>query len=214
MESELRRSIPSKQSERSATTFAAIDGGTRPRKILNSWKEIANYVGRGVRTVQRYEAQLGFPVRRPTGRDHSAVMAFSDEVDEWLNRAPVTNQRYARRVLLVLDLPTQGVSPRKLVLEVGQFNVLTALNAEELFETAEKFDVDGYVVDCPPGDALATEICDSLKERHPKRPLFAVVAESASNGHAPKCADYVIAGNDPQKLLAAVLEVFGPPRRQ
>jgi DNA-binding NtrC family response regulator len=104
------------------------------------------------------------------------------------------------------------ISSRKLVLEVGKFNVLTAMSAEELFSTAEKFDVDAFVVDCPPGDALATEICESLKERHPRKPLFAVVAESAIDGHAPKCADYAIAGNNPQKLLAAVLEAFGPPR--
>lgn len=58
------------------------------RKLLNSWKEIATRLGRGVRTVQRYEQQLGLPVRRPAGRDRSAVMAFSDELDEWLNRAP------------------------------------------------------------------------------------------------------------------------------
>ncbi len=31
--------------------------------VLNSWKEIACYLGRGVRTVQRYERDLGLPVR-------------------------------------------------------------------------------------------------------------------------------------------------------
>jgi DNA-binding response OmpR family regulator len=123
------------------------------------------------------------------------------------------NQRHVRRVLLVLDLPTEStISSRKLVLEVGKFNVLTAMSPEELFSTAEKFDVDAFVVDCPPGDVLASEICESLKERHPRKPLFAVVAESATDGRAPKCADYVIAGNNPQKLLAAVVEVFGLPR--
>jgi DNA-binding response OmpR family regulator len=98
------------------------------------------------------------------------------------------------------------------MLEVGKFNVLTALSAEELYETAEKFEVDGYIIDCPAGDALALEICESLKERHPNRPLFAVVAESATNGHAAQFADYLVAGNDPQKLLAAVTDVFGSPR--
>jgi hypothetical protein len=59
------------------------------RKILNSWKEIANYLGRGVRTVQRWEAHLGLPVHRPSGRDHSAVLAFSTELDQWLDSRPV-----------------------------------------------------------------------------------------------------------------------------
>ena len=59
------------------------------RRILNSWKEIASYLGRGVRTVQRWEAQLGLPVHRPAGRDHSAVLAFSNELDQWLDSRPV-----------------------------------------------------------------------------------------------------------------------------
>jgi hypothetical protein len=59
------------------------------RRILNSWKEIAGYLGRGVRTVQRWEAQLGLPVHRPAGKDHSAVIAFSSELDQWLNLRPL-----------------------------------------------------------------------------------------------------------------------------
>jgi hypothetical protein len=58
------------------------------RRLLNSWKEIAAYVGRGVRTVQRYELELALPVRRPAGTSRSSVMAFSDELDAWLNSAP------------------------------------------------------------------------------------------------------------------------------
>ena len=54
--------------------------------VLNSWKEIAQYIGRGVRTVQRYE-EFGFPIRRVAGRPRSAVMAFTDEIDAWLARA-------------------------------------------------------------------------------------------------------------------------------
>lgn len=55
------------------------------RRILNSWKEISQYVGRGVRTVQRYERTLSFPIRRVAGRPHTSVMAFSDEIDTWLD---------------------------------------------------------------------------------------------------------------------------------
>jgi hypothetical protein len=54
--------------------------------ILNSWKEIASYLGRGVRTVQRWERDLGLPVRRPHGRKRSTVMALVREIDAWLLR--------------------------------------------------------------------------------------------------------------------------------
>jgi hypothetical protein len=56
--------------------------------VLNSWKEIAAYLGRGVRTVQRYERELGLPVRRPRGTPRSAVLALTDELDNWLRTAP------------------------------------------------------------------------------------------------------------------------------
>ena len=58
------------------------------RKVLHSWKEIANYMGLGVRTVQRYEADSGLPIRRPSGTTRSSVLAFSDEIDRWLSAAP------------------------------------------------------------------------------------------------------------------------------
>jgi CheY-like chemotaxis protein len=57
--------------------------------FLNSWKEIAQYLGRGVRTVQRWEAELGMPVRRPRGKSRSAVIAVMSELDEWLARTPL-----------------------------------------------------------------------------------------------------------------------------
>ncbi len=52
--------------------------------ILNSWKEIAQYLGRGIKTVQRWEKDLGLPVRRPHQHLHSAVIAIPSEIDEWL----------------------------------------------------------------------------------------------------------------------------------
>jgi len=57
-------------------------------EVLNSWKEIAAYLGRGVRTVQRWEQELGLPVRRPRGRSRSAVIALKPELDQWLHNAP------------------------------------------------------------------------------------------------------------------------------
>lgn len=53
--------------------------------ILNGWKEIANYLGRGVRTVQRWE-RLGLPLHRPNSRLRSAVVTTSEELDGWLAR--------------------------------------------------------------------------------------------------------------------------------
>lgn len=57
-------------------------------EVLNSWKEVATYLGRGVRTVQRWEQELGLPVRRPRGKSRSAVIALKADLDRWLKEAP------------------------------------------------------------------------------------------------------------------------------
>lgn len=57
-------------------------------EVLNSWKEIAAYLGRGVRTVQRWEQELALPVRRPRGKDRSAVIALKADLDRWLYHTP------------------------------------------------------------------------------------------------------------------------------
>jgi hypothetical protein len=60
-----------------------------PLQILSGWKEIANYLGRGVRTVQRYEREFGLPVRRPAGKPRGSVLAVRAEVDGWLQASPI-----------------------------------------------------------------------------------------------------------------------------
>jgi hypothetical protein len=55
-----------------------------PNPTLNSWKEIAEYMGRAVRTVQRWERELKLPVHRPRRKVHSPVCAFRHELDAWL----------------------------------------------------------------------------------------------------------------------------------
>lgn len=64
--------------------YPNIANTNRPH-FLNGWKEIANYLGKGVRTAQRYERNFALPIRRPSGRLESAVMATRAEIDAWLS---------------------------------------------------------------------------------------------------------------------------------
>lgn len=57
------------------------------RRILKSWKEIASYLGVGVRTAQRWRHRRGLPARQPGAGARSAVLAFSDEIDGWISHA-------------------------------------------------------------------------------------------------------------------------------
>jgi hypothetical protein len=65
-----------------------VPDGLSRSDTLNSWKEIANYLDRGVRTVQRWERDLQLPVRRPRGTKRSAVLAVRSEIDAWLRTCP------------------------------------------------------------------------------------------------------------------------------
>src|SRR5215472_1427854 len=56
--------------------------------VLQSWKQIADYVGRTERTLQRWEREFGFPVHRPAGKPRSAVMALAKEIHEWTRGKP------------------------------------------------------------------------------------------------------------------------------
>ena len=58
------------------------------RDALHGWKEIASYVGIGVRTAQRWE-HWGFPVRRPRMGTRANVVAIPQEIRTWLQAAPV-----------------------------------------------------------------------------------------------------------------------------
>jgi len=64
---------------------------TPPADRLDSWKQIAAYLHRSVRTVRRWERDEGLPVHRQAHRALASVFALKSEVDEWrqaLVRAP------------------------------------------------------------------------------------------------------------------------------
>lgn len=50
---------------------------------LESWKAIARYIGRSVRTARRWEAEEGMPVHRQMHKAQGTVYAIRDELDRW-----------------------------------------------------------------------------------------------------------------------------------
>lgn len=55
---------------------------------LDSWKAIAEYLGRDVRSVQRWERGLGLPIHRVSGEKGGVVFAFTGELEHWLRSRP------------------------------------------------------------------------------------------------------------------------------
>ena len=52
---------------------------------LDSWKAIARYVGRDMRSAQRWERERGLPVHRVPGEKGGSVFAYTAELDDWLH---------------------------------------------------------------------------------------------------------------------------------
>lgn len=85
------------------------------RRILESWKEISDYLNRSIKTCQRWEVELGLPILRFDGTPSARVFAYVDELDRWmaekLNSAEVKARESAliRRKKKKLMLIAAGV---------------------------------------------------------------------------------------------------------
>lgn len=58
-------------------------GGVEQEAALESWKEIAAYLGRQVKTVQRWEKEEKLPIHRHTHKSRSSVYAYPSEINAW-----------------------------------------------------------------------------------------------------------------------------------
>jgi hypothetical protein len=93
--------------------------------ILSGWKDIANYLGKAVRTVQRYEYELGLPVHRPSGKLYGAVIAAKSDLDAWVAARP------ARDLPVLLDSnPDPSALRHELKTTLAEFRRLRQETAE------------------------------------------------------------------------------------
>ncbi len=53
------------------------------RRVLESWKEIAAYLGRTEKTCRKWERELGLPIHRLDNSAKAHVFAYEDELDRW-----------------------------------------------------------------------------------------------------------------------------------
>ena len=62
------------------------NGSADPSRKLESWKEIAAFFERDLRTVIRWEKELGLPVYRHPGKSKGRVYAHTDELHAWADK--------------------------------------------------------------------------------------------------------------------------------
>lgn len=66
--------------------MAASQARVDEEQFLESWKEIASFLGRDQRTCMRWERELGLPIHRLDGSPRARVFAFKDELSAWLDQ--------------------------------------------------------------------------------------------------------------------------------
>jgi hypothetical protein len=112
----------------------------RDAAVLSCWKEIAQYLGKGVRTVQRWEREFGLPVRRPKGiQCKSAVLADPQDLDVWLR------SNWSQRAATRRDFRSVQVNPliersRSLRLAHGQLISETSAALAALVDSFRQFE--------------------------------------------------------------------------
>src|SRR5688572_21272092 len=68
-----------------------------PDDRLDSWKEIAAYLRRDIRTVQRWEKNEGLPVYRHQHQSLGSIYAYRQELAEWFKTRQETEAEAGRR---------------------------------------------------------------------------------------------------------------------
>jgi len=112
-------------------------------------------------------------------------------------------------VLIAEPEPEQALSTRKLVVETGKFNVLTAHSGQEALDVFRLFpNISAAVlVVCEAIDAA--EVANQMKSIKPALPIICL-SPRIDEGCAH--ADYTISSYEPHALLERLRSLLGDPR--
>ncbi|HUA14592.1 MAG TPA: response regulator [Verrucomicrobiae bacterium] len=195
--------------------------------LLNSWKEIAGYMGRSERTVQRWEKYFGLPVRRPAGRTRSAVIALPSEIQAWSRNVPkkvgdlkldetVDNATQSpstaltewRPTLLCIDDHAEGLAVRRVLLEAMGYQVLTANSGRAGLRILEKESVDLVLLGHSSPDLSSEAVVRLLHESKPRVPILLLSGTGEIAGPLMRLVDsFVQKGQPVAMLLTAIGEL-------
>jgi TolB-like protein/Tfp pilus assembly protein PilF len=106
--------------------------GTQPSQRssgeqLNSWKEIAVYLGRDVTTAQRWEKREGMPIHRHLHDKRGSVYALSAELDAWVRSRRAVLEDYEKEPEAEASAVTQDDRGRGAATRARPWLALTAI---------------------------------------------------------------------------------------
>ncbi len=156
--------------------------------VLSSWKEIAAYFGKGVRTVQRWEHELGLPVHRPKA-DKNVILAYQSELKVWLSRTPQEKRDFVEkqsgfnyRILVVDDEPMVRETSAMILREHG-YDIRTAADGFAALVELRRAAPDVIISDLKMPNMNGFELLSVVRRRFPHIPVIAISGEF--NGLAP-----------------------------
>lgn len=99
---------------------------------FDSWKQVAAYLGREVRTVQRWEKLEELPVRRHIHVKGGTVFAFKNEIDAWLtSRGQKLGKSHSIEKRLAQTATPFNLPPRVVKQMLSAFRLWLAFEAHE-----------------------------------------------------------------------------------
>src|SRR6266849_10857916 len=157
-----------------ATAPPSGSGQSLAEGRLDSWKEIAAYLRREVRTVQRWEKSANLPVHRLPLEKQSAIYAYKSELDAWFLFERLRQPWIAAGVAALILILSGGAyfvgkswwfrahsAPAKIKLAVLPFKNLSADPEQEYFS-----------------DGMTEEMITELGRMQPER--LGVIARTSS----------------------------------
>lgn len=186
--------------------------------ILNGWKQIAEYLGRSVRSIQRWES-LGMPIRRPKHKNRSsAVVALSEELDAWLKTdfkaTPVAlpvnapSGSFKRRILIADDDEALLVTTAAILIKEG-YEVRTARDGFETLAALRIGLPDILITDLKMPNMSGFELLAIVRRRFPAIGVIAMSGEFTPANKPSILADYYVEKglNSAFELTAAIQEL-------
>ncbi len=153
---------------------------TNPANRLDSWKEIAAYLRRDVRTVQRWETKENLPIHRHLHDKLGSIYAYKPELDAWLG---TRRQEPAAPP----PLTAQGaLPPEKIKLAILPFENLNSDPEEDYFSDGLTEEMITQMTRLQPARLAVIALSTALRYKASGKPLEQIKAELE--------ADYLLQG--------------------
>lgn len=194
------------------------------KTVLGCWKEIADHLGKGVRTVQRWERECGLPVRRLNATFKGRVVAFTAELDEWLRQAPTRSDGSALDVTLAkhsTDASTpQPADFKPLILSVDDdlnvlfvrehllksegYKVVSAAHGREALAIFSSQEIAVVLLDFQMPGMNGVAVGRRMKAEKPHVPIIMVSGNTLPDDVYEYVETVVVKGEHPSVLLSTV----------